>query len=99
MAYIEVTSQELRRKAEMLSELNHRLRERENDLEVKENALCMMWEGDAKNLFHRAFQADMTQMNAFYELIIRYVEALMEIAARYEEAEARNAELASARAY
>lgn len=99
MAYIEVTSAQLRAKAQELSELNNQFNGKKGELEEKEGALCSMWEGDAKRNFHQAFSSDAVQMNVFYELIIRYVEALLEIAARYEEAEARNAELAAARSY
>lgn len=42
---------------------------------------------------------DRQQMDAFYQLIEQYVQALLEIAARYEQAEARNRELAAARKY
>ena len=42
---------------------------------------------------------DRQQMDVFYGLIAQYVQALLEIAARYEEAEARNREIAAARRY
>ncbi len=99
MSFFEVTSQELRRKAEMLSQLNSQFRSKKTDLEAKEGGLCGMWEGEAKNVFHQAFTRDMTQMDAFYELIIQYVQALLSIARRYEETERRNAEIAAARSY
>jgi hypothetical protein len=38
-------------------------------------------------------------MDVFHHLISQYVQALLEIAARYEQAEARNREIASARSY
>ncbi len=58
-----------------------------------------MWEGTARDTFHQAFLRDRQQMDAFYQLIEQYVQALLEIAARYEQAEARNRELAAARKY
>lgn len=99
MALIEVTSTELRNKAEQLSELNMQFENRKNELETQEISLTTMWEGEAKQLFHEAFLQDKEQMNVFIMLIRQYVDALLEIARRYEEAEARNAELAAARSY
>ena len=54
----------------------------------------MGWEA-----FHHAFARDKEQMLLFEKLIERYVEVMLEIAARYEEAEARNAEIAASRSY
>ncbi len=99
MALIEVTSTELRNKAEQLSELNSQFESRKNDLEAKELGLTTMWEGEAKRLFHEAFNNDKEQMNVFIALIRQYVAALLEIAQRYEETEARNAEIAASRSY
>lgn len=99
MAFFEVTSGEVRAKASTLSELNHEFRNRQRELEEKEASLCSMWEGEAKNTFHRAFTSDKSQTDAFASLIDRYVDALLEIAQRYEEAERRAAELAAARNY
>lgn len=99
MSYFEVTSSEVRSKAGALGELNGQFKSRESDLENKEQSLCSMWEGEAKNAFHSAFMRDKSQMDTFSQLIDRYVETLMEIAQRYEEAERRAAELAMNRSY
>ncbi len=99
MGYFEVTSREIRSKASALSELNQQFKQKAGDLENKEISLCTMWEGDAKSTFHMAFTKDKSQMDAFHALIGQYVEALLEIAQRYEEAERRAAELAAARNY
>ena len=58
-----------------------------------------MWEGQAKDAFHQAFLRDRQQMDAFILLIERYIQALLEIANRYEQAENRNREIAAARKY
>ena len=58
-----------------------------------------MWEGEARDTFHQAFVRDKQQMDVFHQLIAQYVQALLEIAARYEQAEARNREIAAARNY
>lgn len=99
MAFFQVASSELRNKASRLQELNGQFKAKASELQEKENALCSMWEGEAKTVFHQAFMSDRQQMDAFYGLITQYVQALLEIAARYEEAEARNREIAAARKY
>ena len=99
MAFFQVTSRELRNKAETLRNLNGQFRAKCNDLSSQEQELCSMWEGQAKDAFHHAFARDQEQMTSFEKLIERYVEVMLEIAARYEEAENRNAEIASSRSY
>ena len=64
-------------------------------LSQQETALCSMWEGQAKDTFHQAFIRDKQQMDIFYQLIAQYIQALLEIAERYERAEARNREIAA----
>ena len=85
MAVIRVTAARLRSVADSLQEMNAQFRSRKQELTEKEQALSAMWEGQAKE--------------AFYTLIARYVQTLLEIAARYEQAEARNAEIAGSRSY
>lgn len=99
MGFFQITSHELRNKAETLRDLNSQFEAKGTELAEQEGSLCSMWEGQAKELFHQAFVRDREQMTAFSGLIGRYIQAMLEIAARYEEAEARNAELASARKY
>lgn len=99
MGYIEVTSTEVRQRASALQELNGQFRNRATELETKEQSLCGMWEGEAKTVFHREFMKDRQQMNAFSQLIEQYVQVMMDIAAKYEEAERRASELASSRRY
>lgn len=99
MAMIQVTSQRLRGAAESLQNLNGQFKSKAGELAGKEQALCQMWEGQAKNNFHTAFDRDGQQMEVFHGLINQYVQALLEIAQRYEQAEARNAEIAGSRSY
>ena len=99
MAFFSVTSSELRNRAERLSDLNSRFKSKTAVLNEQENALCGMWEGEARDAFHHAFTRDKQQMDVFFQLIVQYVQALLEIAARYEQAEARNREIAAARNY
>ncbi len=99
MAFFQVTSLELRNRAGRISDLNGQFKAKSAQLGEQEAALCGMWEGQAKDTFHQAFLHDRQQMEAFVRLIDQYVRALLEIAARYEQAEARNREIAAARNY
>ena len=99
MAMIRVTSSRLKAAAESLQDLNSRFKNRVEELCGKEQSLAQMWEGQAQSAFHGAFVRDSQQMEAFYSLINQYIRALLEIAARYEQAEARNAEIAGTRNY
>lgn len=99
MSFFEVTSGEVRSKAGQLSELNGQFKAKAVDLSEKEGSLASMWEGAAKDTFHSAFMQDKSQMDIFTQLIDQYVEALLEIAQKYEEAERRAMELAAARNY
>lgn len=99
MAFFQVTSSELRNRAGRISDLNSQFKAKAAQLGEQEAALCSMWEGQAKDTFHQAFLRDRQQMDAFGGLISQYVQALLEIAARYEQAENRNREIASARNY
>lgn len=99
MVMIQVTSSGLRNAAETLQSLNSQFKGKTEELWGREQELSQMWEGQAKDAFHGAFVKDRQQMEAFCQLIDRYVQALLEIAARYEQAEARNAEIAGTRNY
>ena len=99
MAFFSVTSSELRNRAGRITELNGQFKSKTTVLGEQESALCGMWEGEARDTFHQAFVRDKQQMDVFHQLIAQYVQALLEIAARYEQAEARNREIASARNY
>ncbi|MBQ6787684.1 MAG: WXG100 family type VII secretion target [Lachnospiraceae bacterium] len=99
MALIQVTAAELTTKANELRGLNGRFKSQVGNLESQEAALASMWEGEAKTAFHTAFNNDKTQMNAFYDLIEKYCQALETIAQKYGQAEAQNAEIASSRSY
>ncbi len=99
MSFFQVTSSELRRRAGQLSELNSQFQAKASLLGEQEGSLCSMWEGQAKDAFHQAFVHDRQQMEVFHHLISQYIQALLEIAVRYERAEARNREIAAARSY
>ncbi|MBO4901933.1 MAG: WXG100 family type VII secretion target [Lachnospiraceae bacterium] len=99
MAFFCVTSSRLRAGAEELTQLNSRFQAATEELDGTETALKGMWEGSANDAFHAAFIRDRGQMDAFHEAIVHYVQALLTIAAKYEEAEARNTQIAGTRNY
>ena len=84
---ISVSASQIKSKAEELRQLNGQFKSQVGDLDGKEMSLKGMWEGEANNAFHAAFQSDKTQFEAFYQLIEQYCNQMMEIAAKYEAAE------------
>ena len=96
---MKVTASQLNAKASELKELNTRFKAQVTELEQSELTLKSMWEGAANDAFHRAFETDKIQMNNFYNAIEMYVVRLAEIAARYQQAEATNQEIATNRTY
>ena len=99
MALIQVTAAELTAKANELRSFNGQFKSQVGNLESQEAALASMWEGEAKTAFHTAFHNDKTQMDAFYDLIEKYCQALETIAQKYAQVEAQNTEIASNRSY
>lgn len=97
MSYFMVSASQIRAKAAELRENNEQLKAQITQLNEREGALGTMWEGEAKNAFHTAFQRDKVQMDNFYNAIAQYVAALESIAQKYEEAERRNTEIANTR--
>ncbi len=99
MSYFSVTSSKLRASAEELTQQNAQFKTGEEQLDAAELSLKGMWEGAANEAFHAAFTKDRGQMDAFHTEIARYIEALLVIAAKYEEAEERNIRTAATRTY
>lgn len=99
MAEIMVTSSQLKAKADSLRECNEKFKAQVTNLENQEGSLITMWEGEARNVFDRAFKSDKAQFDNFYNLIMQYVQTLETIAAKYAEAEATNAQIAGTRTY
>lgn len=99
MAELKVTASQLLSKAEELKNLNSTFNSRANALEETETALAGMWDGEAKEAFHKAFISDRTQMKNFYNAIEQYVSVMEQIAAKYSQAEASNVETATSRKY
>ncbi len=96
---IRVSANELIAKANELKNLNAQLRASIGELESTEETLRTMWEGEANNAFHTAFTNDKIQMTNFYNAIEVYIYRLLEIASKYQQAEATSAEIAATRTY
>lgn len=99
MALIRVTAAQLRAKAEELTGFNTSLKSNVSELESCEQNLVGMWDGQAKEAFHQAFSNDKIQMTNFSTLIEKYVNTLLTIASKYEQAESINTETAATRTY
>lgn len=99
MASFTVTAKELQAKAEELRNLNQQFKSEVSNLESVEGALSGMWEGEARDAFHNAFNSDKTQMDNFYNAIELYAARLQEAASKYMQAEAANVEIANTRNY
>lgn len=99
MAAFQVTSSELKAKANELRDLNAQFKTQVGNLESQEGSLLTMWEGEAKKAFDTAFKNDKSQMDNFYNLIEQYCVALENIAAKYDMAEAQNVSTAQTRTY
>ncbi|BCN29971.1 WXG100 family type VII secretion target [Anaeromicropila herbilytica] len=99
MALIQVTAARLRSEAEKLRTYNSNYKAQVSSLETVEGELNSMWEGEAKTAFHTAFQSDKVQMDNFYNAIEKYIQSLLTIAQKYEQAEQANTETAKTRNY
>lgn len=97
MAEFTVNGMELESKAAELKNLNASFLNVVNELETQETALLGMWEGEAKEAFHKAFTSDKTQMTNFYNAIEKYIAVLQNAAAHYNNAEAKNLQIANTR--
>ncbi len=99
MAEMVINSSTIRAQAENLSNLNVQFKSQVEELKNTEGTLNSSWDGEARVTFHNAFTSDVGQMDTFYKVINDYVAALMNIAARYEQAEAKNVDIAATRTY
>ena len=90
MSFYQVDSRQLRSKKEELANLCQRFLKEKENLCAVELTLRSMWEGAANERFHTGFMKNAGQMDAFYELVTRYVSAIERIAERYDRAEEKN---------
>lgn len=99
MAEFNVTISDLVGKANTLNELNQTFRGQISSMTDLECGLNGMWEGEARNAFHIAFNNDVLQMDNFHKAITIYVETLLASAERYQKAELINIEIGKTRQY
>ncbi len=99
MSQFRVTASVLNSQADQLTDLNGRFQSAVQQLVSCEASLNSMWDGEANDAFHNAFEVDKAKMEQFYNLIIQYVERLNSIATRYAQTERTNTEIASNRTY
>ena len=95
MAELTVTSNQVRAKEGELQNLNSSYKQKIDSLEQIVKGLDGMWEGDAHDAFHAAFEKDKVNLWNFYNAIEKYCQTLLEIAQNYEKAEAKNVQTAS----
>ena len=99
MSQYTVTIQQITAAIETLTQLNSEFKTATSNLETTEGQLCSMWEGEARDTFDGAFKKDKTQMDNFFNAIEVYAQRLEAAAAKYEQAEAQNTEIATTRTY
>lgn len=99
MADFTVSVQDLKAKVDSLRQLNSQFKSQVEELSGTESSLNGMWEGEARETFHNAFQSDRTQMDNFYNAVEVYAQRLETIAARYAQAESTNVDIANERTY
>ena len=92
-----VTTTTVTKKAEELKTLNNQFKKQLTQLKSTERTLNSMWEGEANNAFHQAFERDVLKMEKFYQTIENYVMKLKEIVKSYEKAEKVNLNTAQKR--
>lgn len=95
MAEFTVTSNQVRAKEGELQTLNATYKSKVDALDQIVQGLKSMWEGDAHDAFHSAFEKDKVDMWNFYNAIEKYCATLLEIAQNYEKAEQQNVMTAS----
>ena len=95
MAEFTVTSNQVKAKQGELQTLNNSYKSKIDELEQIVKGLDSMWEGDAHDAFHAAFEKDKVNLWNFYNAIEKYCQTLLVIAQNYEKAEEQNVQTAS----
>lgn len=97
MSMFRVSSSELRQKANQLEQMNAQFKAAVQALATQEQSLATMWEGEAQKAFRTAFNNDRQQFENFYNGIAKYIQALRDAADKYDQAEAKNVNIAQTR--
>ena len=96
---ITVTTTTMKNKANELKSLNNKFKNQISSLRSSESSLNSMWDGEANDAFHKAFNNDMIQLNNFFNAIEQYIAKLNQIAQAYDKAEKTNVSTANTRKY
>lgn len=99
MSQYRVTFQQLQSAIDQLTALNSQFGTAVENLNATETQLSTMWEGQARDTFHTAFQNDKAQMDNFKKAIQDYITALQGALSQYNRAEQTNTGIASTRTY
>ena len=97
-ATFRVSTAQLIQQAQELQTLNERFKAEVTAMTEKEEALSSMWEGEARNAFHNAYATDAEKFANFYNGIVRFIQALSDVAQNSQKAEAQAAAIATTRA-
>ena len=96
---ITVTPPTMKNKANELKSRNNKCKNQISSLRSAESSLNSMWDGEANDAFHKAFNNDMIQLNNFFNAIEQYIAKLNQIAQSYDKAERTNVSTANTRKY
>jgi uncharacterized protein YukE len=99
MGEFSVSAGKVRNEVNELRELGGRFRKQVETLKQTESGLNGMWEGESRSAFHKAFCADVNQMESFYGTVLTFIRTLEEIVSKYENAERKNLDVATRRKY
>lgn len=99
MSQYRVTFQQLQSAIDQLTNLNSQFGTAVENLNATETQLSAMWEGQARDNFHTAFQNDKAQMDNFKKAIQEYITVLQGSLSQYTRAEQNNTSIASTRTY
>ena len=80
---------------EELRSLNTEFRNKTADIRAEHQNLITKWEGDASTAFEQNFHREEIGFDNFAQAVDEYIQALQEILAQYEAAEATNTNIAS----
>lgn len=99
MPMIRVTANELRARAEQLNQMNASLKAKVEEFDSCVQALAAQWEGEARDAFFAAANADKEKMENFIAVINEFYQRLLYMAQNYEATERKNTEIATTRTY
>ena len=94
MAQYKVTASELKSAADSLRSYNNSIKNQLESLVNQEQALNNQWDGDANDVFHRAFTTNKAKFDKFVQAVEKFSTTLTQVAERYDQAESKNTQIA-----